>query len=368
VCREIRDRACVRYVEEVTDKKKGPTRVREAQPGCTAETSSADHCENDHCDVTIGGKTYCSQCATGFVPINGTCIDESGQDAKCTTNTKGVCLSGSDGYFLYSNGCYAIGGTPGSSICADPAPTNPTDPAGKCATCAAGYFKNPTAAGAAVPPCIACNDTTGDNTNKGKLGCATCEAPTSGDTATCTACLGGFFGTESDDLTCTACDNACATCTGAGDTKCTSCKDISLYFKKGDDETGECVAEADCNGNYFPNDDVDGKKQCIPCGDSAHGGIDGCTTCTPKAAAGLAEAPSVTCTACTSHEKPNIAGTGCFACSVDGCSNCSKDEEIYSTHRLLSAALLGPSPAGRPEISRIMRSLYGHPEAKVGLE
>ncbi|ESU44518.1 Variant-specific surface protein [Giardia duodenalis] len=322
VCREARDGACVRHAEEVIDRKEGPTRVREAQTGCTAETSSTDHCANSKCDVTIGGKTYCSQCATGYVPIDGTCVEESGQDTKCTTNSQGACTQCGDGYFLHRGGCYKIGQAPGNAICTD---TQASSTVGECTACAAGYFKNPTAAGAAVPPCIACNDTTGDATNnkKGLEGCATCETPTSEATATCTACADGYYGTTTGSgVTCSACTEPCATCTGAA-TQCTSCKDTNQYFKKGDDETGECVEKAGCKGSYFPNDNVDGKKQCISCGDSAHGGIADCKTC---AFSQVSDQSTLTCSVCTPDtKKPNKEGSRCFVCSVDGCSNCSKD-------------------------------------------
>ena len=169
-----------------------------------------------------------------------------------------------------------------------------------------------------MPPCIACNDATGDaaNNKKGLEGCITCEAPTSGDTATCTACLGGFFGTESDDLTCTACTDLFKTCKGANN-KCTSCKDTNPYFKKGEsnDGTGTCVTEAACKqgGTHFPTTTTDSKKICTLCNDASNGGVDGCKTCTPKVAASLAETPSVTCSVCTTEgKKPNEAGTKCF--------------------------------------------------------
>ncbi|ESU40200.1 Variant-specific surface protein [Giardia duodenalis] len=325
VCREARGGACVGRVEEMRRHDEPGSKVAESTT-CQAAASGSTKCAENMCNVWIGGKDYCSKCATtSELLIDGACVPASGQDTKCKTNSQGACSSCGEGYFLYSNGCYAIGGTPGSSICADPTPTNPTDTAGKCATCAAGYFKNPATAGAAVPPCIACNDTTGDATNnkKGLEGCATCETPTSEATATCTACADGYYGTTTGSgVTCSACTEPCATCTGAA-TQCTSCKDTNQYFKKGDDETGECVEKAGCKGSYFPNDEVDGKKQCIPCGDSAHDGIDGCTTCAFSQVSGES---TLTCSVCTPDtKKPSKDGTGCFVCSVDGCSNCSKD-------------------------------------------
>ncbi|ESU39925.1 Variant-specific surface protein [Giardia duodenalis] len=317
VCREARDRACVMYAEELNVGRTG-ARERVASGTCTVG-SGAGKCKTAMCNVWIGGKDYCSQCAeTAELLIDGTCVASTTELAKkCTTNNQGACSSCGDGYFLYSNGCYAIGGTPGSSICADPTPTNPTDTAGKCATCATGYFKNPTAAGAAVPPCIACNDTTGDGTSIGKAGCATCEPPKSSGVAKCTACLGGFFGTGSaEDITCTPCTGDCQTCKGAA-TQCTSCKDTNPYFKKGEsnDGTGTCISEATCkDGIHFPTTDkTNQKKICAPCNDASNGGIADCKTCAPKTTASLADAPSVTCSACTTDtNKPNKAGTKCF--------------------------------------------------------
>ena len=79
------------------------------------------------------------------------------------------------------------------------------------------------------------------------------------------------------------------------------------------------MEKASCKGNYFPNDDVDGKKQCVPCGDSAHGGIADCKTCTK-------ESTTLKCLTCTTQtNKPNEAGTKCFDCQVTGCSHCSAD-------------------------------------------
>ena len=35
--------------------------------------ASDNNCASNKCDVTIGGKTYCSQCEANYVPINGIC-------------------------------------------------------------------------------------------------------------------------------------------------------------------------------------------------------------------------------------------------------------------------------------------------------
>ena len=125
--------------------------MKEGSTGCTIGSSSTDHCASNKCDVTIGGKTYCSQCATGYVPIDGTCTDISGDTSKCTTNSNGACTQCGPGYFLHKGGCYKFGGEVGSIICTDPSTSDGSPAAGACTTCASGYFKNPTQAAAAVP-------------------------------------------------------------------------------------------------------------------------------------------------------------------------------------------------------------------------
>eukprot|EP00701_Giardia_intestinalis_P000010 XP_001703834.1 VSP [Giardia lamblia ATCC 50803] len=35
---------------------------------------------------------------------------------------------------------------------------------------------------------------------------------------------------------------------------------------------------------------------------------------------------AATCTACTNNNKPNLAGSGCFPCTVSGCSHCNRDD------------------------------------------
>ncbi|ESU40467.1 Variant-specific surface protein, partial [Giardia duodenalis] len=303
VCREARDGACVMYKEGVTDRTKEPMRVREAQTGCTAETSSTDHCASGKCDVTIDGKTYCSQCEANYVPIDGTCTAvDANTKTKCKKDasnelagTEQVCGACGDGYFLHKGGCYQFGGEVGKLICTDPSTPDSSLTAGTCTTCASGYFKNPTQA-ANKPPCIACNDETGDGTNKGKAGCATCEAPSSSGPATCLTCLDGYYNSGSESsVTCAECNAACATCSGDEANKCTSCKEADKYLKTDSSAgTSQCVIEAACKqgGTHFPTTTTDGKKICAPCNDAANGGIADCKTCSKSGTA-------VKCSACT---------------------------------------------------------------------
>ncbi|ESU44703.1 Variant-specific surface protein [Giardia duodenalis] len=287
---------------------------------CTTGTGSTK-CAENMCNVWIGGQKYCSQCAeAGEAPIDGICKAKGSN----TCDSK-VCTACTDGYFLYMGGCYKIGGTVGLLICSDTTPSDLANTAGKCTACATGYFNNPAQTAADKPPCIACNQTDPAIDNSmGVANCATCTAPKQAGAATCKTCMEGFFG----DASCTQCtDTNCAKCAQAGSAQCTECKATGneIYLKKeGASATGTCVAKADCSGANFPTvEKSTGKSICTPCSDAANGGIDGCTTCAFSQVSGKS---TLTCSVCTpATKKPNKEGTGCFVCSVDGCSNCSKD-------------------------------------------
>ena len=288
---------------------------------CTTGTG-AGQCAPDHCNVQIGDSIYCSQCGKqGEGPINGVCT----ATLESNTCAGGACQSCTAGYFLHKGGCYQFGGAIGKLICTDPSTPGSSLTAGTCTTCALGYFKNPTAAAADKPPCIACNDETGDNTNKGKPGCATCEPPKPSGVAKCTACLDGYYNNGSgseNDITCAQCTGDCQTCKGAA-RQCTSCKpETNPYWKKDTNlDTGTCVSEENCKvqNTHFPTTDATQKKICALCSDTSNGGIDGCKTCAKTDT-------TVTCSACTpATKKPNKAGTKCFDCQVAGCSHCSAD-------------------------------------------
>ena len=337
VCREARDGACVGYKEAVTDRKKEPTRVREAPAGCTVGGTNTDNCAANACNIQIGNTLYCSQCEANYVPIDGTCTQVGvNTNDKCLKasgtavgNTDTQCGQCGAGYFLHKGGCYKKGQQPGQTICTDTSNTQ-----GACKRCASGYFKNPAATDNTKESCIACGDTTGANYNKGVLNCKACNPPSSTgsdsapQTATCTTCEDGTF-VNNNGAECKACEGDCQTCRGAA-TQCTSCKpETNPYWKKDANlDTGTCVSETACKvqNTHFPTTDATQKKICALCNDAANEGVDRCKTCTPKVAASLAETPSVTCSVCTTEgKKPSKEGTGCFACSVDGCSNCRKD-------------------------------------------
>ncbi|ESU35555.1 Variant-specific surface protein [Giardia duodenalis] len=301
--------------------------TQSAAEECTENANGAGNCLTNMCNVQIGDKKYCSKCAdAGDAPIDGKCVAK-GENTGCDA---GTCTSCKAGYFLHRGGCYQIGGEIGLLIC-DDTEASPTQ--GECKKCHDGYFKNPAAVANNKPPCIACNDTTGDGTNKGKLGCATCDPPTTEpNTATCKACLNGYYNSAADSVTCAECDEACATCSGAGNTKCTSCKEPTKYLKITDSSTGasQCVDEATCKngGTNFPAIEANTQKKICPlCNDVTNGGIEDCTTC---AFAQVSDQPVLTCSVCTPNtKKPNQAGTKCFTCpntgATESCANCNAD-------------------------------------------
>ncbi|KWX12626.1 Variant-specific surface protein [Giardia duodenalis assemblage B] len=281
----------------------------------------------------VGTTEICTQCKTGGnVPIDGVCVDKTAAVDKCLkadgqplNEQDATCGQCGDSHFLFKGGCYNADTAPGNLICSAIDEANTA----VCKTCATGYFKNPAASDATHQSCIACNETTAVYSNAGVANCATCDPPeTSGGAATCTVCADGYYGSGSPP-SCTVCTDSCATCTASGTDKCTSCKGTgdNQYFKKGEsnDGTGTCVTAQQCTSTHFPATDANQKKICTLCSDAANGGIDGCTTCTPKTAASLAETPSVTCSACTQNKKPNADGTKCIECTTEGCAKCSDE-------------------------------------------
>ncbi|ESU40137.1 Variant-specific surface protein, partial [Giardia duodenalis] len=332
VYREARDRACVRYAEEVrAEKTSAKVGVAGAEETSTCDpATSADpvskKCAQNKCDVTIGGNSYCSQCSKNDDHlVDGKCVaaDEDANSNCVNTNNQGTCTQCNGQSFMYQGGCYQTGDqNPGNTLC-----TAASD--GKCTTAAEGYFVPPSAT-ADKQSVISCSESTpvtlaDGKQYKGVSNCLVCTAPTTTEStpnlAVCTTCTDGKYGSDCAGT----CHLDCKTCAGGNtNDKCTSCKSTGkTYFKKGDGETGECVEKASCNGSYFPNDDVDGKKQCIPCGDSAHGGIADCKTCAFSQVSGRS---TLTCSVCTPDtKKPNADGTKCVECAAAGCAKCSDE-------------------------------------------
>ena len=240
----------IAWAEKVTE------RAREAQCANNA------NCAANACNVLIGDKLYCSQCETGFVPINGQCADKEGAKTKCkgtdgTGASDRTCAQCAEQTFMYKGGCYQTTQAPGSTMCQAAAE-------GKCTTApeSKAYFVPPEA-DKAHDSVVSCGDATGvtltDKTYKGVDGCTKCDAPALAEAsgakaATCTACqadkylktttdsatscvtekectdAAGFFVDTTGGKKCSKCADTCKTCeTGAA--KCTSCNENKPYLK-----------------------------------------------------------------------------------------------------------------------------------------
>ena len=167
----------------------------------------------------------------------------------CTKGSSGTCSACKGASSMYQGGCYQTGASsPGDTLC-----TAASE--GKCTKAAEGHFVPPGAT-ADKQSVVKCDDIAGvlvdSTTCKGIDKCATCTAPSSGQTAACTACVDGHFA-ESSGASCTVCVDPCKTCKGANN-RCASCRpDTNPYFKEGgaNDGAGPCVPEGGCATHTF---------------------------------------------------------------------------------------------------------------------
>ena len=154
--------------------------------------------------------------------------------------------------------------------------------------------------------CNTIDNANGKCTPKNDGSCSACLEPYYLYSGGCyAACPDGTYA-DSSAHKCTACGGTYKTCSGAGIDKCTSCSTAENYLKLTDSSagTGECVAKGACGTAQF---EVEADKKCYPCGDSAHGGVADCTTCTPKEG----DPAKAKCTACGNSKVPNADGSAC---------------------------------------------------------
>ena len=305
-----RDGACVQYAEEMRRHDEPGSEVAESTT-CQAADSGAGKCKTAMCNVWIGGKDHCSECATaGEHLVDGKCV-AANSDTKCTSNSAGACSSCAQGYFLHRGGCYKIGGTVGLLICDDKTATAGKD--GICVTCHEGYFKNPASAtDKTKESCIACNQTAAIDRYQGVDKCAardSSQLPSSGGgTAKCTKCQGTDYlksdGTACGEKTstcvsdtefakedaangnkCVSCGDeaagvaGCNTCTYDSGTKKVACTECTDKYLKTVDGATTCVEKTACKDDYFPVDDSSNGNKCVSCGDT-DAGVPNCAKCT----------------------------------------------------------------------------------------
>ncbi|KAE8304422.1 VSP [Giardia duodenalis] len=313
-----------------------------------AERAREAHCANNAncaanaCNVLIGGKLYCSQCNTGFVPINGKCVGKDDVTDKCTaadgnTASDETCAKCAGQTFMYKGGCYEQAIEPGNVMCGGAA-------GGKCTQATEGYFLPP-GADNAHDSVVSCGDSigvtlTGNKKYTGVDGCTACDGlqltVEASGVAKCTACgpdaqqtarivktdgdvtscvtehectsTAGFFVDATGSKKCTKCAETCKTCETEA-TKCTSCNEDKPYLKKAQsqDQAGECVTEEACtSGNTHYADDEE-PKTCKPC---TAGTFENCKTCTKSDT-------SVTCTACKENMVFGLGKKSCISSCPD---------------------------------------------------
>ena len=135
--------------------------------------------------------------------------------------------------------------------------------------------------------CYLCGENaSGSGNDKGIANCKTCTK--SGAPPQCSACLDGYFFASGSCTT--TCGTGCATCSAKDDpNKCLTC--MAGFFLVG----------------------TKGEGQCVSCGDTAQGGIDGCAEC-------LGTAEALKCTKC----KPNRRSkgeSGNYTCEEKTCED-----------------------------------------------
>ena len=257
-----RDGACVQYAEEMRRHDEPGSEVAESTT-CQAADSGTGKCKTAMCNVWIGGKDYCSECATaGEHLVDGKCV-AANSDTKCTSNSAGACSSCAQGYFLHRGGCYAIEGAVGLLICDDKTATAGKD--GICVTCHEGYFKNPASA-----------------TDKTKESCIACNQ---------TAAIDRYQGVDK----CAACDSSQLPSSGGGTAKCTKCQGTDYLKSDGTacgEKTSTCVSDTE-----FAKEDAANGNKCVSCGDATDGVTD-CKTCTAPSGEGT----KPTCTECNNNK------------------------------------------------------------------
>ena len=337
-----RDGACVQYAEEMRRHDEPGSEVAESTT-CQAADSGTGKCKTAMCNVWIGGKDYCSECATaGEHLVDGKCV-AANSDTKCTSNSAGACSSCAQGYFLHRGGCYAIEGAVGLLICDDKTATAGKD--GICVTCHEGYFKNPASAtDKTKESCIACNQTAAIDRYQGVDKCAACDSsqlPSSGGgTAKCTKCQGTDYlksdGTACGEKTstcvsdtefakedaangnkCVSCGDqtdgveGCNTCTYDSGTKKATCTECTDKYLKTVDGTTTCVEKTACKDDFFPVDDSSNGNKCLSCGDTTNG-VPNCAKCTLPSGA-----TKPTCSECGSGYTLDSQANTCASASTN---------------------------------------------------
>jgi len=209
----------------------------DAEEGYYTANGECKKCDPACATCDAGGAKNCQLCNPDYYMTGDGCVHCSGEDET-------ECKKCGKGYFNNGKNCFKCGASNE-----------------KCKTCGDGYYTKDDL-------CYECNY---------NLQCVTCS-----DAESCNSCNDKYY---LEGGSCKQCDDACATCTGAGNgDKCVTCvqdKVINPLFDPADANSEKCIGS--CPAEYFQDGQScvktcpegkyaeDGK--CKPC-DSA------CATCT----------------------------------------------------------------------------------------
>ncbi|ESU40551.1 Variant-specific surface protein [Giardia duodenalis] len=298
------------------------------------------------CTKNSGSPPTCSECLDGYYDSgNGavTCTACTGEScAAWAKATKDQCSTCKPGYFLKTSG------TPGQCFACDDANNQGVE---GCAQCSGG----------ATPTCTKCKLNYRQSGSNHVTCTKTCEDDSAcgGTAGACGAIVVGgdgkmkYYCSHCGESTKFPIDGICTDQsqgnTGCVNNVCTFCTTGYFLYMGGCYSTASAPGSLMCKtaaggicttptGQYFKVPGASNQNQSVlRCGSSsgtttgtgsdakAYVGVEGCKTCTaPSEAPSGAMAPA-RCTACGSSKKPSLLGSGCFTCTVDGCSHCSAD-------------------------------------------
>ncbi|EFO61694.1 High cysteine membrane VSP-like protein [Giardia lamblia P15] len=220
------------------------------------------NCLQDKCLINLT-MFLCTECASGYVPINGKCFSIADQLTTKTACVKspmgGWCMECGDEYFLFYGGCYSLDGTWKKTIC-DRAEN------GVCKECGKGsidypalVFTNPNTT--SLERCIHCGDPIGFGGYSGVYNCQHCSQPRlSGKVeADCGAC--------SDSDVCPF-DYRCKPASGiAAFGYCDYCPKAYIWSSDACYTIGSLTGDTIC----LPRNviDIQGQSLCIQCANSS---------------------------------------------------------------------------------------------------
>ncbi|EFO63078.1 VSP, partial [Giardia lamblia P15] len=312
-----------------------------------SDNSDADNQGIDGCSTckkkTPTDALVCTECLAGYIKKGSdsvTCEPCGANCATCTQIGDDQCTACKPGYFLKSGRspsecipCDGEGGTEGCGICSNDSNTF------KCTDCKPNYHKR--AGGGSA---VTCEKFCEDSTACGGGTAGTCGAIVVQDTGDflhyCSLCgdpntfpINGICTGTKGDNTCA--NGVCTQCAAGYFLYMGGCYSAAntpgnLMCKTA--EGGKCTAPNENNKYFLVPGAASNQQSIMACenplgtavGEKAYVGVEGCDTCTAPAPLTEAGLRPARCTACnTGSGKPNLAGSGCFLCTVGGCSHCS---------------------------------------------